>query len=125
MVDVGSNMSLQQGPATVFHAEARSRILFFNPIVAAKYLATPQGSAPKLPLPDQLHHHHHNHAAFPSPRHGSNGEITMASDNSIPIGQLHAAWGSGTSSIPDKYTAKALEVSVFGAQVYLILTPPP
>lgn len=131
-----SNLSLQQ--ATVFHAEARSRVLFFDSAVSAKILSQ-KGSAQLLTLPrrptprrsfisDQdawlqrtsLSSRNSLNSPANLERHGSNDEIRFASDNSIPIGQI---WGSGNSWVPDKYTAKALEISVFGSQVRKILFP--
>ncbi|KAG0600449.1 hypothetical protein M758_11G035100 [Ceratodon purpureus] len=125
-----SNLSLLQ--TTVFHAEARSRVLFFDSAVSSKILSQ-NGSAQLLtlqrkssrPTPRRSFIAEQDawvqqsllasrHAQTNSGRHGSNDEIRFASDNSIPTGQI---WGSGSSWVPDKYTAKALEISVFGSQV--------
>ena len=136
-----SNLSLLQ-QATVFHAEARSRVLFFDSAVSAKILSRKESTqllalARKTSRPTPRRSFISEHDAWVqrtslSSRNSVNSranlehynsidEIRLASDNSIPIGQI---WGSGSSWVPDKYTAKALEISVFGSQVRKTPLPP-
>ncbi|XP_024361415.1 sodium/hydrogen exchanger 8 isoform X2 [Physcomitrium patens] len=112
-----SNISLQQ--PTVFHAEARSRVLLFESSKVGEILS--QGSSQLLAVPRKtsrsmlrLSSKTSTNTRTKVDRHSSHNEIRIASDHSIPIAQ---AWGSGSSCVPDKYTAKALEISVFGSEV--------
>ena len=131
MADSTRNVSLQE--TTSFHALARSRVLFFDMGLSTSILSP--GSAQLLALPRKasrptlrrsLVEHDTARLQWPSrasrtsldlqtnipERQSINNEIGNASDNSnIPLAC------SDSSNIPDKYSAKALEISVFGSQV--------
>lgn len=129
--DSTRNVSPQE--TTSFHALARSRVLLFDMGLSTSILSP--GSAQLLALPRKasrptlrrsLVEHDTARLQWPSrasrtsldlqtnilERQSINNEIGNASDNSnIPLAC------SDSSNIPDKYSAKALEISVFGSQV--------
>ncbi|KAG0575636.1 hypothetical protein KC19_5G019200 [Ceratodon purpureus] len=130
--DSTRNVSLQE--ATCFHAEARSRVLFFDMGLSTSILSP--GSAQLLALPRKtsrptlrrsLIEHDTARLQWPSrgsktslapranipKRHSISNEIGAGSDiSTVPL-----AWDNDSSNIPDKYSARALEISVFGSQV--------
>lgn len=107
---------------TYFHAEARSRVLFFDMGLSTNVILSP-GSVPLVPwkgsrptLRRSLIEHDTGRLQWP-PR-ASGASESLRTSNILERHSIDDETGAASdSNTPDNYSAKALEISVFGSQV--------
>lgn len=128
VADSQRNVNFQE--VAVFHADARCRVLFFDMALSSQILSQSTGqllpSARKASRPTLRSSmiDHDLASIWPASRRVSRISSVDAMsnmDNNNAAGgasSIPFAWGNtDNNTVPDRYSAKALEISVYGSQV--------
>lgn len=130
VADSQRNVNFQE--VAVFHADARCRVLFFDMVLSNQILSQSAGqllpSARKASRPTLRSSiiDHDLAAIWPSSRISRMSSVDAMSNmdnNNIAAGgasSIPFALGNSDSTnniVPDRYSAKALEISIYGSQV--------